>query len=555
MRFSRALIVVALVATPLGACSDGGGGGEATPTRAVVGAEEFPKVLNNLTVDGATAWTGWTAAPALARGYRLLPDFSYEPWLFRDDCSVDSEEPFAVSCRLRKGVRWSDGKPLTADDFRFTYETIMNPDYDIVTRDGYDRITEFTVVNDTEFTMVFDQPFAPYRDLWAGTTTTVLPEHVLKGKDFDKVWNDCVCDPETKKPIGSGPFLVESFTPDQELKLVANDRYFGTKPKLDEVVFVPTGTTDSEINGFRGDDFDVIYPQNDADLRHRIEAVDGATYKSSLGPEWEHLDLLVSVPGLDDLAVRKAIATALPRQQIVETLVRPTNDDAEVLDNSLYVVNQAEYVPNWNLYPAAGDVDAANELLDVAGWTRSGDDPRRKGDVELKFTLGTTSGDQGRELAEQIIQEQLAKVGIALEIVNSPDILDTRLISFDYQILLYAFVGTPDPFGSNAVYLSTEIPEPCTPDGPCDASGQNYTRQSNATVDALLVQSTTETNPEARAALINAADREMAENVVSVIPLYQKPSILAWRAGLNGLVDNATVDGFTWNIEEWERSD
>lgn len=553
MRLTRALALVALVVTPLAACSNDSS--EETPTRAVVGAEEFPKVLNNLTIDGATAWTGWATGPALARGYRLKPDFTYEPWLFQDDCSVDSEEPFTVSCRLRDGLKWSDGKALTADDFRFTYETVMNPDFDIATRDGYDRITEFKVVSDTEFQMVFDAPFAAYRDLWAGTSTTVLPEHVLAGEDFDKVWNDCVCDPKTKEPIGSGPFLVTSFTPDQEITLVANDSYFGSAPQLDEVVFVPTGTTESEITGFRGDDFDVIYPQNDADLRKQIEAVDGATYESSLGPVWEHLDLLVTVPGLDDLAVRKAIATALPRQQIVETLVRPANDEAQVLDNSLYVVNQKEYVPNWDLYPAAGDLDAANQLLDAAGWVRDGDGPRRKGDVTLSFTLGTTSGDRGRELAEQIIQEQLAKIGIDLEISNSPDILDTRLISFDYQTILYAFVGTPDPFGANSIYLSTEIPQPCTPDGPCDSSGQNFTRQSNATVDALLIQASSETEPEARAALINTADREMAQNVVSVIPLYQKPSILAWRAGVKGLTDNATVDGFTWNIEAWEQTD
>ena len=117
--------------------------------------------------------------------------------------------------------------PITADDFKFTYDTIMNPKNDVVSRDGYDKITEFNVVSPTEFQMVFKEVFAPYRELWAGTSTTVLPKHILEGQNFNKVWNNCICDPKTKKPIGSGPMMVQSFTPDQQVALVPNKNYWG----------------------------------------------------------------------------------------------------------------------------------------------------------------------------------------------------------------------------------------------------------------------------------------------------------------------------------------
>ena len=75
----------------------------------------------------------------------------------------------------------------------------MNPKNNVVTRNGYDKITAFNVLSPTEFQMVFQEVFAPYRELWAGTSTTVLPKHILEGKNFNKVWNTCICDPKTKQ--------------------------------------------------------------------------------------------------------------------------------------------------------------------------------------------------------------------------------------------------------------------------------------------------------------------------------------------------------------------
>ena len=110
----------------------------------------------------------------------------------------------------------------------------MNPKNNVVTRNGYDKITAFNVVSPTEFQMVFKQVFAPFRELWAGASTAVLPKHVLEGQNFNKVWNKCICDPKTGKPIGSGPMLVESFTPDQQVTLVPNPNYWGKKATVPE---------------------------------------------------------------------------------------------------------------------------------------------------------------------------------------------------------------------------------------------------------------------------------------------------------------------------------
>ena len=83
-------------------------------------------------------------------------------------------------------------------------------------------------------------------------------------------------------------------------------------------------------------------------------------------------------------------------------------------------------------------------------------------------------------LAEQIIQEQLKKIGVKLTIKNSPDMLDTKIVGFDYQTILFAWVGSPDPYSNNVIWLSAAIPERCPPRlakaDECDYSGQNYTK-------------------------------------------------------------------------------
>jgi len=531
-----AAFVTAVVVVGAACSDDGSDDTDATDdgSTIVVGAEELPDVLNPLTSD--TSWTSWLVGPALARGYQVQPDFTYEPWLFEDDCTVDSDEPFTVSCRIREDATWSDGTSVTADDFEFTYETMIDPDNLVWSTFGYEFVTTFDVTSPTEFSLTFDEPFAPYRDLWA-SGTAILPKHVLEGTDFNTVWNECICDPDSGDAIGSGPFLVESFQPDERVVLEKNDGYWDGEPKSDRVEFVLTPDTDAEVNELDAGDVDLIAPQESIDLRERIEAIDGAVFETGLGSSFEHLDLLTTTPGLDDPVVRQAIVTALPRQQIVDTVARPTNDDVTVLDNSIYVTNQAEYVPNWSIYPASGDLGAAASMLDAAGWVSDGGVRARDG-VELSFTLGTTSGNEGRELAEQIIQEQLAEIDIAIEIENADDFFD-RVDAFEYPMALYAFDATPDPSWAAEVY---------TTDG-----ALNGTAQSNEEVDALLAQANTETDPDARAATVNAADRTMAESVVSVIPLYQKPAVIGLR-GVTGVVINATLEGFTWNIEDWERS-
>ena len=155
--------------------------------------------------------------------------------------------------------------------------------------------------------------------------------------------------------------------------------------------------SNSEVNTFRAGEVDMIYPQNQIGLRKKIEAVDGAEYTSTLGPQWEHFDMLSTVPGLDDLAGAQGDrhrhappADRRPRREGRQRRRRGAGQHA--VDDQ----PEGSTRPNWSMYPATGDVEAANAILDAAGWMPGSDGVRAKDGVKLAFTVGTTSGNQAR---------------------------------------------------------------------------------------------------------------------------------------------------------------
>ena len=151
--------------------------------------------------------------------------------------------------------------------------------------------------------MVFQEVFAPYRELWAGTSTTVLPEAHPRGQELQQGLEHLHLRPEDEEADQQRPddgAVVHArpaghARPEPELL----GRARRTVPK---VVFIPIPDSNTELNAFRAGEVDMIYPQNQIGLRKRIESVDGAEYTTTLGPQWEHFDMLTTVPGLDDLA-------------------------------------------------------------------------------------------------------------------------------------------------------------------------------------------------------------------------------------------------------------
>jgi peptide/nickel transport system substrate-binding protein len=197
------------------------------------------------------------------------------------------EAPFegavmSVTYNIHPDAMWSDGIPVTADDFAFTQDTIMNEEWNITSRSGHDQIVNYEVVDAKTFRADFPAVFAP----WQSIFTEILPKHALEGADFNTVWNDEIT-------VGSGPFKFDSWTKDQNIKLVRNENFWrdtfidGTPVGDVQTIIIPfIEDSQTQVQALRGREIDMMYPQPQLDLVEQVAALDGVTSEAGAGPVW-----------------------------------------------------------------------------------------------------------------------------------------------------------------------------------------------------------------------------------------------------------------------------
>ena len=199
-----------------------------------------------------------------------------------------TKSPFTVTYKIKKNANWSDGKPVTAQDVIFTLTTIMNPKNDVAGRAGYEDISHAKAIDSKTVKLTFRKPYAAWKLLFAGQFG-VLPKHALQGKRLQQVWNTNVNSQTTGKPIGSGPFILTSYTKGQSMTMVRNPKWYGPQPKIDKIVFRFITNTDSEIQAISGGEVDAIYPQPQLQLLD-LKGTAGLKRPLSAGTTYEHID-------------------------------------------------------------------------------------------------------------------------------------------------------------------------------------------------------------------------------------------------------------------------
>jgi peptide/nickel transport system substrate-binding protein len=508
------------------------------------GDEQEPTILNGMLIDGNSLVTSKVFNQQFPASYVIQPDFSFEPFLLDGEAEI-TEDPFTVTYFIREDANWSDGTPITVDDYIFVYETIADEDAphaeQITSRAGYELIEDYETNGDKEITFIYEEPYAAWQLLFSN----VLPAHVLEGEDFETVMNTELPD------VSGGPFVFDSWDQGTQLRLVRNDEFWGEDVALDEIVmrYVPDTTTLTQQ--MVGGEIDMYDPQPQIELMQQLEGVsDRVEAQVGLGPVWEHIDFNTLVDGLDRDYVRQAIALGVNRQQIVETLVHPVDPEAVVLQQPFWMANTDMYVPTFDQWDY--DPDAAVALLEDNGCTRDGEGDTFVCDgVELSFRIGTTGGNERRELAQQLIQSDLSQVGIDITIdndegaafferLNTPDNCDGIC---DYDIAMFAWVGSPNPSGNANIYgCDDDEPRP-----------QNWTVYCDDELTALMDQANSTVDPDENADLWNEAAEVIAEGV-PIVPLFQQPQLLAWDNTITGPELNATNQTQFWNSGQWART-
>jgi peptide/nickel transport system substrate-binding protein len=452
-----------------------------------------------------------------------------------------SEDGMVITMRLRPELTWSDGEPITADDFVFTYDMIVDPNNTVATTYPYDSEVESVVALDDHTVQVnFYAPFIPWvANLWHG----LLPEHILKPV-YDAEGSIDGADWNLSPTVGSGPFVFSEWESGSFARFVRNDEYWGEPAKLDEIFvrFVPDDA--AQINALVAGDGDLGTFFSYSDLAE-LESAGVEIYKVVSGFD-EGLFFFLGEPGhpaLKDKRVRQAIAYATDRDSLVQDLLLGLTTPAVTF------WDMTPPFADTTLKPYPYDPDMARSLLDEAGWIDSnGDGTRDKDGVELVLTYGTTDRDI-RIDTQAVIQQELVDVGIGVD-----------LYTYDYDQFFGGY-GDGGPVATGELDIAEYSDAPQFPDAdiyywlcdeiPTDAypDGGNWQWLCDEQLDALFKQQINEPDADARLQIMYQIEQIMYDEMYW-LGLWRDPDLF----GVNGRVTNVKISGRTpfFNVAEWD---
>ncbi len=395
LRLAVLFLAFALV---IAACSggDGGGGGDSGTSNAIreggtlsYAADQEPTGFNNNTSKDNGTSVFNVVVNMFPPVFRLHPDYSVQlNKELMDSAEQTSTGPQTIVYKIRPEAVWSDGTPVSADDFEYLWKNLNGSirDNDVAATTGYDQIESVEGSgNGKTVTVVFKEPFTDWKSLFYG----LLPAHYMA--KVPGGWNTGLDKTPEEIPT-NGPYVVSGWEQGQSLTLARNEKYFGPKPHLDSIVFrfLPESTT--QPAALQNNEVDLIYPQPQLDLVAQVKALPDVTSELNIGLSFEHLDFNFKNEHLADAGVRRAIATGLNIGELVDRTVRQFTDEAQPLGNRIWLPGQQYYQDHFGQF-GKGDVTGATRLLEDAGYTKGADGVYAKGGRKLSLRISTTAGN------------------------------------------------------------------------------------------------------------------------------------------------------------------
>lgn len=413
---------------------------------------------------------------------------------------VVSDDGLTWIFHLRRDVRWHDGVPFTSKDVLFTFAWIQDPANGSRFRGRFIQDGSPILFTAPDDYTVQAHLHRPQPTLVPDIGVAILPAHLLADKDSSMA-------NFSTHPIGTGPFMLENLEPGKAITLTANTDYFGGRPYLDRIVLWMPPDDASLLSALRDGQVDiaVLKPELAAKLK---DWTGGTVRVQSWDTMWQ-IRLNNQHPLLQDKRVRQAIALAIDRQALVESVFQGYGTAADSVFNQT-VFSYVPRDPTLPQYPY--DLDKARGLLASAGWIRRSDGLRYKDEQPLLLPLlqGT---DQFSSSIGHLIRENLAAVGIDAS-AQSED--DPELVIREGNFALY--LGCWSLLGSDPGNYSAWIYH-----GP---ASDNVLHYENPRVDWLFDRAQSTDDAEQRRVIYKDLERVLLEDL-PIIPLIYPMSIFA----------------------------
>ena len=506
-----ALLMAAVMALSLAACGEpndgpvqdeGSAGTEGTAGAGTAGTSEDGKKVFRYGIESAPAgifleqyhqdqYNGYVTYAVFEGLTQANPDGEQEPLLAKSwDISEDGK---TYTFHLEEGVTWHDGEPFTAEDVSFTYHFMSDPDYGgfygqyVQEIAGYDEYHDGTADSISGINVIDENTIAiTTKDVYSSMLARIgnikiIAKHIWEGVDVK------TADSQTdmiRNPIGTGAFMLNEelgageFVPDQYVTLAANENYWRGTPKVDEISFIVINPDTVEAQLANGEiDYYELLNINADDLA--MYEAEGLTVNVVPGNSYQCMQINQKNPLFAPVEVRQALACAIDRQSMVDGLL----DGYGNVANTIYAESYWAHPGNDALTVFEYNPERAIELFESAGWSYDEEaNVMTTPDGEpASFTLYSPTGNTVREQSAAVIQDNLKKIGIeinveTLEFATLLDILNDFMTdpegkwdTWDFALTGYGLGADPD----TSLLIATEGPV-------------NYGNYSNEEVDNLI---------------------------------------------------------------------
>jgi len=449
-----------------------------------------------------------------------------------------SKDGLSITYHLRKGVKWQDGAPFSADDVIYTWQQVNNPANFVSSTVGYDTsyILGIDKIDDYTILVHLAHKWAPFVDNFftmGPTPYPILPKHILsKYPNINKV-------PFNTIPVGTGPFKVVEYQKGSLIRMVANPSYWRGAPKLKEIDYEIVPDENTILTELESHDIDFEYyaPASQAPQLNKLTG-----YQIYLTPftQYGQIAFNDSHPPLDDVRVRQALAYGVDSRTLIHNI---THD--------VYVPGDSDQPPflwayNRDVKKYPFDQSKADQLLEQAGWAMGADGYRHKDGQTLEISLDGVIGRADSLVQQQILQSEWKALGVRVDIKNytTVDYFATYgaggiLQTGKYDAGLLSWINGVDPDDST-LFMCDQFPP----------KGQNIYHFCDKDLDAQEHVALSSYDPATRKAAYYKIQSILAEQEPMIISWYVQRQDVA-NTDLRNYKPAHAVTTF-WNTWEWE---
>lgn len=434
-----------------------------------------------------------------------------------------SKDALTYTFHLRDDVKFSDGKPLTADDVKFTLEVICDPSFSgawdpsTIGIKGWEDFNKgktkdlegVKVIDPHTVAITLEQPNSSF--LYS-IREVILPKEYF-GKDYTP-GNTKGVEALLQKPVGCGPYKVVKYLPGQEVDLEANQYYWKGAPKVKNVIFKATNEDNALqnlVSGATDADTFKATPENISQLKEK------GFLNLSISPaaQYSYVGVNCKDPKFSDVKVRQALAYGLNRKQLIQTVYK----GQAFLASEPQSVIHPSYLKDVNEYPF--DTAKANKLLDEAGWKKGSDGIREKDGVKFNINLICSSTNAANQLIIPIMKANYKELGIGVV----PQLMDLNTVLSKMKSEKF-----------EAYLMGTSIGADAMSDlaGLKSNSPYNFNQYKNADLDKLIDDGIKETDEKKKIAIEQKIYKIMNEELPNIYT-YQPETLYACNARVSGV--------------------